>query len=73
MCRCIVTAQVISPRNATVEARVRSRGLPCGICEVQSGSRAGFFCVLPISTVNYHSILPQYSYSCTIEIILSIY
>jgi hypothetical protein len=35
-------AQVVSHRPLTVEARVRARANPCGICGGQSGTGTGF-------------------------------
>jgi hypothetical protein len=35
-------AQVVSRRPLTVEARVRSRVSPCGVCGGQSGTGIGF-------------------------------
>jgi hypothetical protein len=35
-------AQVVSRRLLTVEARVRARANPCGICGLQSGTGTGF-------------------------------
>jgi hypothetical protein len=43
MCGCIATAEMVSPRNVTVGARVRSKGLSCGIREVQRGQCNRFF------------------------------
>jgi hypothetical protein len=36
------TAQAVSRRLLTTEARVRAQGNPCGICGEQSGTATGF-------------------------------
>jgi hypothetical protein len=47
-------AQAVSRRLLTVEARVRSLVVPCGICGGQSGTGTGFFFrVLRFSPVNF--------------------
>jgi hypothetical protein len=47
------TAQAVSRRPLTAEARVRSRGHPCAICGGQSGTGTGFSLVLRFSPVNF--------------------
>jgi hypothetical protein len=43
MRRCSSTAQMVCRLNVTVEARVVSKCLPCGICELQGDSAIGVF------------------------------
>jgi hypothetical protein len=48
-------AQVVSRRPLAVEARVRARVNPCGICGGQSGTGTGFSPSLSVFPWQYHS------------------
>jgi hypothetical protein len=48
-------AQVVSRRPLTVEAWVRSRVSPCGICGGQSGTGTGFLPSTSILSCQFHS------------------
>jgi hypothetical protein len=48
-------AQVVSRRPSTVEAQVRSRLRPCGICGGHSGTGAGFSPITAVFSCQFHS------------------
>jgi hypothetical protein len=48
-------AQVVSRRPLTAEARVRARVNPCGICDGQSGTGAGFSLSYSVFPCQYRS------------------
>jgi hypothetical protein len=48
-------AQAVSRRPLTVEARVRSRVGPCGICGGQSGTGTGFSPITSVFPCQFYS------------------
>jgi hypothetical protein len=48
-------SQAVSRRPLTVDARVRSRVSPCGICGGQSGTGTGFFPITEVFPCQFHS------------------
>lgn len=56
-----VTAQAISCWLLITEARIQSQGSARGLHGEQSGIQTGFFWVLHLSPVNYHSTSSSYS------------
>jgi hypothetical protein len=55
-------AQAVSHRLLAAEARIRAQGIPCGICDRQSGKGAGFSQSPSFSPVN---ILPSLLHICS--------
>jgi hypothetical protein len=49
------TAQAVSRRPLTAEARVLSRASPCGICGGQSGTMTGFSPSTSVFPCHFHS------------------
>jgi hypothetical protein len=50
--------QVVSCRPLTMEARVRARVNPCGICGGQGGTGTGFSPNSSVFPCQYHSTVP---------------
>jgi hypothetical protein len=55
-------AQAVSCRPFTMEAQVRARFNPCGICDVQSETGTGFSLSSSVFLCQYHSTMAVHAH-----------